>query len=78
MDGAGADEPLRSGLCDLMRVTVEAVDDIGHPTELLVQFHASVDDPRFVWQYERHTTFPRWTPPAVGETVRVGGMFAAE
>ena len=33
------------------RVTVEAVDDIGHPTELLVQFNASVDDPRFVWHH---------------------------
>ena len=77
----GADEPFEVGFAyDLpdARVTVEAVDVIGHPTELLVQFHASVDDPRFVWQYERHTTFPRWTPPAVGETVRVGGMFAAE
>jgi len=57
-----------------VQITVEAVDADGRPAVLRAVFAVSIDDPRLMWQLEDEGTFPLWTPPAVGETVTVGGM----
>ena len=52
-------------------MTVEAVDEDGRSTILTAEFEATTDDPCFIWQVEQTLTAAGWTPPAIGETMRI-------
>lgn len=57
-----------------VQLTVEHVDQDGRPCVILAKFERPVDDPTHLWQTETAGSFPRWTPPALGETTTVGGL----
>jgi hypothetical protein len=70
----GEQLPLKPGdVVDLprMRVEVAAVDREGQPTELLFRFPVPLEDRSLRWVAWSGRGFAPFTPPAVGETVRL-------
>jgi hypothetical protein len=54
-----------------MQVTVTAMTPDHRPAEALFHFDASLDDPKFVWMVWTREGYGPWTPPPIGETVRL-------
>ena len=54
-----------------MTVTVLDSTPDHRPAEALFEFDAPLDDPRFLWRRWSHTGFVPWSPPPIGETVRL-------
>lgn len=61
-----------------LRVTVLDVTGDGRPAEATFEFDAPLDDPKLVWRRWSFDHFEPWSPPAVGETVRLDAVDVSE
>ena len=54
-----------------LSVVVEALDAQGDPEQVLYEFPVPLEDPSLRWMSWHDGVYVPWTPPAIGQTVKL-------